>query len=167
MFNCSALFTSYSTVFHSRYTRHDVRLYFLGYSSPSPDHCPPALLFSTPLVASLVPNMSEQSNQFMTDEYVLAYHGPLLYEARVSHFTITYQSSRIFQAIPSHPSSYTPASTLTFYSRSSCQRIGQRPIPSWARSDRTTLSTTKDGSKREFTFYSLHNAVMLAYADDM
>jgi hypothetical protein len=24
-------------------------------------------------------------NQFMTDEYVLAYHGPLLYEARVSH----------------------------------------------------------------------------------
>lgn len=23
-------------------------------------------------------------NQFMTDEYVLAYHGPLLYEARVS-----------------------------------------------------------------------------------
>lgn len=23
--------------------------------------------------------------QFMVDEYVLAYHGPLLYEARVSH----------------------------------------------------------------------------------
>jgi hypothetical protein len=25
-----------------------------------------------------------QPNQFTTDEYVLAYHGPLLYEARVS-----------------------------------------------------------------------------------
>ena len=29
--------------------------------------------------------MTSQMNQFMTDEYVLAYHGPLLYEARVSH----------------------------------------------------------------------------------
>ena len=27
--------------------------------------------------------MTAQMNQFMTDEYVLAYHGPLLYEARV------------------------------------------------------------------------------------
>ena len=28
--------------------------------------------------------MAANMNQFMTDEYVLAYHGPLLYEARVS-----------------------------------------------------------------------------------
>jgi len=28
--------------------------------------------------------MTAPMNQFMTDEYVLAYHGPLLYEARVS-----------------------------------------------------------------------------------
>ena len=28
--------------------------------------------------------MAQSMNQFMTDEYVLAYHGPLLYEARVS-----------------------------------------------------------------------------------
>jgi hypothetical protein len=30
--------------------------------------------------------MTSQMNLFMTDEYVLAYHGPLLYEARVSSF---------------------------------------------------------------------------------
>jgi hypothetical protein len=29
-------------------------------------------------------NPNHQPNQFTTDEYVLAYHGPLLYEARVS-----------------------------------------------------------------------------------
>lgn len=29
--------------------------------------------------------MATNMNQFMTDEYVLAYHGPLLYEARVSY----------------------------------------------------------------------------------
>jgi hypothetical protein len=28
--------------------------------------------------------MATPMNQFMADEYVLAYHGPLLYEARVS-----------------------------------------------------------------------------------
>jgi hypothetical protein len=31
--------------------------------------------------------MTAPMNQFMTDEYVLAYHGPLLYEARVSLIT--------------------------------------------------------------------------------
>lgn len=32
-------------------------------------------------------NANHQPNQFTTDEYVLAYHGPLLYEARVSDTT--------------------------------------------------------------------------------
>jgi hypothetical protein len=37
--------------------------------------------------------MTAPMNQFMTDEYVLAYHGPLLYEARVSLLTfISYHS---------------------------------------------------------------------------
>lgn len=36
------------------------------------------------MAASNSQNPNHQPNQFTTDEYVLAYHGPLLYEARVS-----------------------------------------------------------------------------------
>lgn len=38
--------------------------------------------------------MTAPMNQFMTDEYVLAYHGPLLYEARVSLVLISDLSAR-------------------------------------------------------------------------
>lgn len=36
--------------------------------------------------------MAANMNQFMADEYVLAYHGPLLYEARVSPSFILFTS---------------------------------------------------------------------------
>lgn len=39
------------------------------------------------MAASNSQNPNHQPNQFTTDEYVLAYHGPLLYEARVSDTT--------------------------------------------------------------------------------
>jgi hypothetical protein len=43
-------------------------------------------------------NSQHQPNSFTTDEYVLAYHGPLLYEARVSDLQTSTSTTRSFCA---------------------------------------------------------------------
>jgi hypothetical protein len=60
------------------------------------------LLLSHPVFLSTDPAYGRETmtapstNQFMTDEYVLAYHGPLIYEARVSRLVSIVPPLRCF-----------------------------------------------------------------------
>ena len=119
-------------------------------------------------------NPNQPGNNFTTDEYVLAYHGPLLYEARVSVcFKTMPRTMRNFCARSGHAIVYLSTAMLTFSflprakmnaprvldvlitlhvvpaHRFYSLRTGTRPTPSSAALDHTISFTTKDGSRRE------------------
>jgi hypothetical protein len=80
-------------------------------------------------------------NQFMTDEYVLAYHGPLLYEARVSVPIV------IILDPVENGRTLVPGNVLMY--RSYWLRIGLSRIRCWAQLDHITLFITRGGSRRK------------------
>jgi hypothetical protein len=85
--------------------------------------------------------MTAPMNQFMTDEYVLAYHGPLLYEARVSVPIV------IILDPVENGWMRVPGNVLMY--RFCWLRIGLSRIRYWAQLDHITLFTTRDGNRRK------------------